>query len=736
MDDMPKKSATWIDSLSVRVKQALFAVMTYLVLLLICFLTISPEQYDLSVGDVAPKTITASRDIVDEITTSRRRQQAADAVSPVYYKDDTVSDAVLADLDAAFSELRAVRELGAQIQSGWTDLDAAFTDEDYSQAQGMLTSLKLSNYQLRTLMSTTEHDFETLYQSVTSATRTALVSTITEGQINDAINNIQQIVAYNTRTDLWYNVAIPTLRACLRPNMLIDQTATEENRQKAYDAVEPTVYKQDQNIVVKGDRVSAEQIAVMDDLGLLRGNSFDGTLYFGAAVMLALILAATYLFIYLFAPQMFQSGQHAFVLLIAGVLTLTLSMLVGRYISVSAMPVMLAAMLVVNLLGARPAYVLNFALSMLITFLTVAGPGLETSQMLSVLLMCNIGGMLSIYLMRRNPARVFVFFTGLIVGMVDFAVLLCVGTLISGSMTLVPASASYAILGAVTAAILCVGLQPILEAAFNLVTPAKLIELSNPNQPLLRRLMIETPGTYHHSMIVANLAEAAAEAIGADALLVRVGAYYHDIGKLVRPLYFKENQIGENPHDKTDPRVSTAILTEHTRDGVELAKKHHLPEPIIDMIQQHHGDTAAMYFYAKTVKQLGEENVDINDFRYDGPKPQTSEAAILMLSDTVEAAVRSIPEPTQAKISAMIRKLVRGKMEDGQLDECTLTFRDIDKICAAFENVLKGVFHERIEYPSVDLNRSKRHRHSNRSKPAQEGRQEDKQETQPAEAGR
>ena len=736
MDDMPKKSATWIDSLSVRVKQALFAVLTYLVLLLICFLTISPEQYDLSVGDVAPKTITASRDIVDEITTSRRRQQAADAVSPVYYKDDTVSDAVLADLDAAFSELRAVRELGAQIQSGWTEMDATFTDEDYSQAQGMLTSLKLSNYQLRTLMSTTERDFETLYQSVTSATRTALVSTITEGQINDAINNIQQIVAYNTRTDLWYNVAIPTLRACLRPNMLIDQTATEENRQKAYDAVEPTVYKQDQNIVVKGDRVSAEQIAVLDDLGLLRGDSFDGTLYIGAAVMLALILAATYLFIRLFAPQMFQPGQHAFVLLIAGVLTLTLSMLVGRYISVSAMPVMLAAMLVVNLLGARPAYVLNFALSMLITFLTVAGPGLETSQMLSVLLMCNIGGTLSIYLMRRNPARVFVFFTGLIVGAADFAVLLCVGTLISGSMTLAPASASYAILGSVTAAILCVGLQPILEAAFNLVTPAKLIELSNPNHPLLRRLMIETPGTYHHSMIVANLAEAAAEAIGADAVLVRVGAYYHDIGKLVRPLYFKENQIGENPHDKTDPRVSTAILTEHTRDGVELAKKHHLPEPIIDMIQQHHGDTAAMYFYAKTVKKMGEENVDINDFRYDGPKPQTAEAAILMLSDTVEAAVRSIPEPTQAKISAMIRKLVRGKMEDGQLDECTLTFRDIDKICAAFENVLKGVFHERIEYPSVDLNRSKRHRHSNRSKPAQEGRQEDKQETQPAEAGK
>ncbi len=711
-----EKSTTWIDQLSHRVKLVLFTLLTYLVLLLICFLTISPEQYDLSVGDVASKTITASRDIVDEITTQRRREQAAAAVSPVYFKDDTVSDTVLADLDAAFSELRAVRELGEQIRAGWTDENETFTDEDYAQATGMLTRVTLNNYQLRTLMSTDERDFETLYQSVTSATRTTLVSTITEGQINDAINNIQQIVAYNTRTDLWYNVAIPTLRACLKPNMLIDQEATEENRQKAYDAVEPTVYKQDQNIVVKGDRVREVQIAVLEALGLLRGDSVDIQLYLGAALILAVILAATYLFAFLFEPQIFQSGRNAFVLLIAGVLTLTLSLLIGQYISVSAMPVMLSAMLVVNLLGARPAYVLNFALSMLITFLTVTGPGLETSQMLSVLLMTNLGGVLCIYLMRRNPARVFVFFTGLIVGVVDFVVMLCVGTQISGDPTGILMSLCYALLGSTTSAILCVGLQPILEAAFNLVTPSKLMELSNPNQPLLRRLMIETPGTYHHSMIVANLAEAAAETIGADAVLVRVGAYYHDIGKLVRPLYFKENQIGENPHDKTDPRVSTAILTEHTRDGVELAKKHHLPEPIIDMIRQHHGDTVAMYFYAKTVKQMGEGNVDINDFRYDGPKPQTAEAAILMLSDTVEAAVRSIPEPTQEKISAMIRKLVRGKMEDGQLDECTLTFRDIGKICTAFETVLKGVFHERIEYPSVNLNRGKRNRGARQEK--------------------
>lgn len=713
MQEKIKVSKALINNLSLRVQQGLFAVVTYALLLIICLLAVSPEQYDLSVGDVAPKTITASKDIIDEITTERRRQSAGAAVSPVYYKDDTISETVLADMEFVFTELRAVRELGAQIRTNRGGSVISYSEEDYAQARVLLTALTLSNYQLRTLMNTSEQDFEALYQSLISATRTTLVSTIAEGQINDSINSIQQIVSYNTRTDLWYNVAIPTLRACLRANMLIDQEATEANRLKAMEAVEPTVYKQDQNIVVKGDRVTAEQIAVLEDLGLLRGNSFDTVLYVGTAIMLALVLGSLYIFVSMYMPQLFVSASSAFVILIAGTLTIALSLLVGIYLNIHAMPVVLGAMLVVNLIGARPAYLVNFAVSLFITFLTVRGTGMMTSQMLGVLLMTTIGGMTAIFMLRKNAQRVFVLVTGLVVGIVNFIVLLCVGALTSSDMIGVMSEALYALFGAITSGILCVGLQPMLEATFNLVTPAKLIELSNPNQPLLRRLMIETPGTYHHCMIVANLAEAAAEAVGANALLCRVGAYYHDIGKLVRPMYFKENQLGENPHDKTDPRVSTAILTEHTRDGVELARKHHLPDAIVDMIRQHHGDTPVMYFYAKTVQMMGEENVDIADFRYDGPKPQTAEAAILMLSDTVEAAIRSMSEPTREKMSAMIRKLVRGKMEDGQLDECTLTFRDIGHICAAYETVLQGVFHERIEYPSVDLKRAKKQSQKN-----------------------
>ena len=229
------------------------------------------------------------------------------------------------------------------------------------------------------------------------------------------------------------------------------------------------------------------------------------------------------------------------------------------------------------------------------------------------------------------------------------------------------------------------------------------MDLSNPNQPLLRRLILEASGTYHHSIIVANLSEAAADSIGANGLLARVGAYYHDVGKLKRPLYFKENQLGDTPHDRPDPMVSAAILTAHPRDGVALAQKSRMPKPILDIIEQHHGDTPVIYFYDRCIKQNGIENVNIEDFRYPGPRPQTREAAIVMLADTVEAAARAMPEPTMEKMDQLIRKLVRSKMDDGQLNDSPLTMKDLDRICKAFLTVLTGVFHQRVEYPKVEI---------------------------------
>ncbi|MBO7385747.1 MAG: HDIG domain-containing protein, partial [Clostridia bacterium] len=229
----------------------------------------------------------------------------------------------------------------------------------------------------------------------------------------------------------------------------------------------------------------------------------------------------------------------------------------------------------------------------------------------------------------------------------------------------------------------------------------RLVELSNPNQPLLRRLLLEAPGTYHHSIIVANLAEAAAGEIGANGLLARVGAYYHDIGKIMRPMYFTENQLGDNPHDRTDPRVSTAIITAHPKDGVQLLKEKRIPEEIRNIVLTHHGNSPVIYFYNKSLTENGEANVD--DFRYPGPRPSTREEAIVMLADTVEAAARSIPNADKEKIRELIEKLVSQKIDDGQLDDCDISLRDISRIVSAFVTVLSGAFHDRIEYPKVDI---------------------------------
>ncbi|MBI2123569.1 MAG: HDIG domain-containing protein, partial [Armatimonadetes bacterium] len=242
---------------------------------------------------------------------------------------------------------------------------------------------------------------------------------------------------------------------------------------------------------------------------------------------------------------------------------------------------------------------------------------------------------------------------------------------------------------------------PYLEQLFGLVTPIKLLELSNPSQPLLRRLQIEAPGTYHHSIMVANLAEAGAEAIGADSLMVRVGAYYHDIGKIRRPVFFIENQIGvDNPHDKMSPSLSALTVQSHVRDGLEYAKEHGLPKTVASFIPQHHGTSLITYFYHQA-KERG-ESADESTFRYEGPRPQTREAAIVMLADAAEGAVRSMGRPTPDRIEQVVRRIIRERLEDGQLDECDLTFRELDVIVSVFVRLLASMFHPRIEYPDLE----------------------------------
>jgi len=282
-------------------------------------------------------------------------------------------------------------------------------------------------------------------------------------------------------------------------------------------------------------------------------------------------------------------------------------------------------------------------------------------------------------------------------------------------------NAAYGLTNGVLVGIIGFGTLRYSELLFDLVTPIKLLELSNPSRPLLRRLQVEAPGTYHHTIMVANLAEAAAEAIGADSLLVRVGTYYHDIGKIRRPIFFVENQSGvENPHEKMAPSLSALTLAAHVRDGLDLAKEYRLPQAIADFIPQHHGTSLMTYFYHQALERGDQhqvlERADAaaeETFRYEGPKPQTRETAIVMLADSAEGAVRAINRPTPDRIEQVVRRIIREKLDDGQLDESDLMFRDLDLIAQTFTRMLASMFHPRIEYP--DLERDLRSRRRDRA---------------------
>ena len=270
----------------------------------------------------------------------------------------------------------------------------------------------------------------------------------------------------------------------------------------------------------------------------------------------------------------------------------------------------------------------------------------------------------------------------------------------TNSLRLVWLGVLFGLINGILSAILTIGSLPFLENAFGITTPVKLLELSNPNQPLLHRLLVEAPGTYHHSMMVANLAEGAADATGADQLLTRVGAYYHDIGKLKRPYFFIENQLtSENPHDKLAPTLSTLVITAHVKDGVELAEENDLPQDVNDIIAQHHGTSLVSYFYHKACECESNETISETAFRYEGKKPQTKEAAIVMLADSVEAAVRSIRYSGHGRLEAQVRKVIQDKIEDGQLEESPLTYKELEIITKTFVRILSGMFHSRIEYP-------------------------------------
>ncbi len=502
------------------------------------------------------------------------------------------------------------------------------------------------------------------------------------------------------------------------PNVTFNQRETEVRKDKAYRSIKPFYFKvkKGEMLVREGERITHENLIKLNEQNrLIQRNSILGKAPI-MAILISFMLCTMYALGMLNKKRPYTPLKD-FLLFIFTLVIVFLYVIAGNFIVgeiaqgidffnpralLFAIPVTSGAMIICIFLGIRIAAAFAIAISVLSSI--VLGSKIEFFIYFFVI------SLIAAYYVKESTERSVFIKAGLKVGMFSIILALCVESLSGSSYNTIEASIAIisAFAGGVFAGIITTGIQPLIEMAFGYTTNIKLLELASLDSPLLQKLMVHAPGTYHHSVIVSNMVEATAKAVNANPLLAKVAAYYHDIGKIKKPLYFVENQRnGENKHDKLAPSMSALILISHVKDGVEMAEKERLGKEIIDIIQQHHGTSLISFFYNKAIElnaKKGEKAVPVKeeDFRYPGPKPQTKEAGLVMLADSVEAASRALPDPTPARIQGIVQKVINKIFFDGQLDECELTLKDLHKIANSFNQILGGIYHHRIEYPESD----------------------------------
>ena len=528
---------------------------------------------------------------------------------------------------------------------------------------------------------------------------------ITESDFAD--NDVERIIKQNLVRDIskrQISIITAILEQVIVRNLVVDEFATNIARQNAQSTVKPYEMKFQKGdlIVYKGEPVTKLKRDALRQAGY---NVYE--LNFQGLVAMFIIVALGTL-IYLgymkFFEKQFLEPRYLSVSASLSTLVVIIAMLLPSGTSPYILPIPAYVFVLAIFTSPRIAFVAG---TVLLTLLTL---GFQyNSAFLCTFILLTMISTIAIskirYSKRMDLLKVgfFVSIAGVLIAISIFLLEKC---LIDVSSYLILKNITFLLINGVLSSIIVLGTLPILESTFKIITPYGLSELGDANQPLLRRLQFDAPGTYHHSLMVANLCEAAAEAIGANPVLARVGSLYHDIGKLKRPLFFVENQSYfkiENPHNNFTPRISKMIITAHPKDGLELAKEYSLPQVIQNFITQHHGQGLASYFYNQALKEEGAENVKEEQFRYPGPKPNTKETAILMLADAVESAVRSMDNPTQEEMEAVIDKIIMDRITDGQLSDSPLTLLDIKTIAATFVRILRGMKHNRIKYQDDEL---------------------------------
>ncbi len=688
-----------------------------------------PDYY--SPGDIASRDVKAPKDLLipDQSLTEKKRKEAEEEVLPLYDFDPRTGQEIAAHLVQALSQLHAEPQQGTVPDTAEKDVESVLgislsdkeltglanipiSDEfldrlDEAVAQA-LSGKVVGNLQL--FQADRESGIVVRNLVTQAETRETDLSGVRGlGQAQDQIQAQLKGFDHLDRQDK--SALFAVIQKLLRPDLTFNKKETEARKVQARDAVKPVLFqvKKGEMIVREGDRVTAEQIKKLMALRDLGNDSSIARTAAGMFLLLLLLLFSTHRFarvnIRKYRPKnrdllfLLLTFLGLFILIKVSIFVSTALESAFPYIDSSsyyyAFPFAVGAMLVRIVVNSEVAFLFALVSSLVL--------GMLFGNSLFIALFALVGSVTGAHWVRQCKQRTTLYHAGLRLSLINVLLVLAIQFAAGRAPGIqLLYKVAFGVAGGFFCAVIVTGTIPLIEAIFKYTTDIKLLELANMDTSVLRDLMVQAPGTYHHSIIVGNLVEAAAEAINANPLLARVAAYYHDIGKIRKPLYFVEN-IGalENRHDKLAPSMSALILMSHVKDGVELARESKLGDMLVDIIRQHHGTALIKFFYdkAKNREDPGVQQVDERDYRYPGPKPQTREAALIMLADAVEAASRTLTEPTPARIKGMVQKIINNIFIDGQLDECELTLKDLHNIAKSFNRILAGIFHHRIDYP-------------------------------------
>ncbi|WP_273832713.1 HD family phosphohydrolase [Guptibacillus sedimenti] len=669
---------------------------------LIMYLTmlsnVMPESLDITLYSRADHDIASPITIENKTATEDERSKAAQIDAKYVYRDE-VSQSQFDKLNDLFSGIDKVNK---------NEPEEKTTQEKISDLQSIISvsmSDELTDDTLKPLIEAEPSQISLIKELTLSEVMEVMTDRVSIDNLEQSKSDVEDRLSLTSLPTDQKKAMITVAQQSIVPNYFLDPEQTEQSRQEAIEAVQPVMIREGQIIVEEGAMINREVMEQLRLAGLL-DEGFDAVPYVGLALLVMLLTGYLYYFFQDVKSRVRTSNTNLFILVLIYLSTLLVlklsSLLQGievpgiAYIVPAAVGSMLIKMLFNEQLAIASSLLFGVCAGVFFNG-EITGP--MNASLGFYVLMSSLSGVF--FLGKRNH-RSNILTAGLLVSLINIVAVAILLMLKNGQYGGIELGYHFvfAFLSGFLSSMLTLGLMPFFEAGFRIISTTRLIELSNPNHPLLRKILVETPGTYHHSVMVANLSEAACESIEANGLLARVGAYYHDIGKTKRPHFFIENQMNmENPHDKISPHLSKTIIVSHASDGAEMLRKHRLPKEIVDIAEQHHGTTLLKYFYYKASEQT-DQTVSEMEFRYPGPKAQTKEAAVVGIADCIEAAVRSMTKPNPTTIESLVRKIITERLEDGQFDECDLSLKELDIVARTILETLNGIFHSRIEYPT------------------------------------